>query len=200
MSDTKPTLLVAEDEPELLSLVSRHLQRRGFSVVEAGDGKSAWDLALKVKPALAILDVMMPEMSGWELSKAIRAKLKNTAVIMLTGIGETLNEATSPLFQADAWINKPFSFDELDAKVDAVLKTVAGRVKKSVKKVAKKVKAAAATVKKAAKKSVKAKTPKAKAVKKVVKKAPKKALKAAGKKASSAAKTKRPAPPKRKGK
>jgi len=71
-----------------------------------------------------VLDVMMPGMSGWEVCRSIRddATLGHTRVIMLTGIGERLNEMTSPLYGADAFIDKPFEFEDLDAKVDAVIK------------------------------------------------------------------------------
>jgi DNA-binding response OmpR family regulator len=71
-----------------------------------------------------ILDVMMPGKSGWEVCRAIRddADLKETRVIMLTGVGERLNEMTSPLYGADDYLDKPFDFGELDAKIDAVVR------------------------------------------------------------------------------
>jgi DNA-binding response OmpR family regulator len=70
-----------------------------------------------------VLDVMMPGQSGWEICKAIREdeKLKTTGVIMLTGIGERLNEMTSPLYGADAHLDKPFELQALDAAVTRVL-------------------------------------------------------------------------------
>ncbi|HLM74699.1 MAG TPA: response regulator, partial [Polyangiaceae bacterium] len=111
----------------MLSLVGRHMKSLGFSVVEASDGDMAWDLAAKHHPDLVILDVMMPGMSGWEICKRLKSDASegrpfaNTGVIMLTGIGENLNEMTSPLFAADAWLNKPFDFGELDGKVRETL-------------------------------------------------------------------------------
>src|SRR6185369_12908145 len=77
-------------------------------------------------PDLVVLDVMMPGMSGWEICKRLKGPgsdglFARTGVIMLTGIGENLNDMTSPLFAADAWLNKPFDFNELDAKIRETL-------------------------------------------------------------------------------
>src|SRR5262245_59866343 len=95
------TVLVAEDEPPMLSLVARHMKTLGFErVLEASDGRTAWNLAEANHPDLIVLDVMMPEMSGWEVAKEVKAAagsaLANTPVLMLTGIGERMNEMTSP--------------------------------------------------------------------------------------------------------
>ncbi|MBW2465289.1 MAG: response regulator, partial [Deltaproteobacteria bacterium] len=83
----------------------------------------ALDLAQSEKPDLVILDVMMPGMSGWEVCRAIREDetLSHTSVIMLTGIGERLNEMTSPLYGADEYLDKPFDFGDLDQMVEKVL-------------------------------------------------------------------------------
>jgi DNA-binding response OmpR family regulator len=124
---SKPlTVLVAEDEPAMRSLVARHLRGLGFFVVEASEGNAAWELAQAHEPDLVILDVMMPGMSGWEVCKRLKSPGPNgsfarTGVIMLTGIGENLNDMTSPLFSADAWLNKPFDFADLDARVSETL-------------------------------------------------------------------------------
>ncbi len=127
MSAEKPIkILIAEDEPSMLSLVTRHVRSLGYSVVEAPDGDAAWELAQAHRPDLVILDVMMPGMSGWEVCKALKGSgaeggFGATGVIMLTGIGENLNEMTSPLFAADTWLNKPFDFADLEAKIREVL-------------------------------------------------------------------------------
>jgi DNA-binding response OmpR family regulator len=119
-------VLVADDEPQMLELVARHLrsiEQPKLEVLEAPDGDEAWKLAKKHLPDLVVLDVMMPGMSGWEVCRKIRqdVELAHTGVLMLTGIGETLNETTSPLFGADEFIDKPFEFEQLDEKVVSIL-------------------------------------------------------------------------------
>jgi CheY-like chemotaxis protein len=133
MAETaKIVVLVADDEPSTLALLSRHLRGKGYSVLEASDGDQAWELAHEHLPHLVILDVMMPGMSGWEVCRKIReaVSLAHTGVIMLTGIGERLNEMTSPLYGADAHVDKPFEFSDLDEKIEDTLehrRTTMGR-------------------------------------------------------------------------
>ena len=119
-----PTILVADDDVEILALVTRHLRNFEAKLLEASDGEEALRVARREKPDLVILDVMMPGMSGWEVCRAIRedTTLSHTGVIMLTGIGERLNEMTSPLYGADDYLDKPFDFSDLDAKIRSVLR------------------------------------------------------------------------------
>ncbi|MBN2191593.1 MAG: response regulator [Polyangiaceae bacterium] len=119
----KTIVLVADDEPSTRALVSNHLRNNGFVVLEAVDGDDAWELAQEHLPDLIVLDVMMPGMSGWEVCRRVReaVSLAHTGVVMLTGIGESLNEMTSPLYGADAYLDKPFEFSDLDEKLDATL-------------------------------------------------------------------------------
>jgi DNA-binding response OmpR family regulator len=200
-----PLVLVADDEPSMLELVARHLRTMSdpkLEVIQASDGEEAWRLAREHLPDLVVLDVMMPGMSGWEVCRKIRedVALAHTGVVMLTGIGENLNQMTSPLYGADAYIDKPFEFDDFDAKVKDTLKGRAkqreGVVRPSINgtagaakpaRVAKddapKAKAAKAPAKPAAKP---AKSKVAKAASKVVAKAVKAVKKAvAGKKSSA---------------
>jgi DNA-binding response OmpR family regulator len=151
-------VIVADDEPAMNELVTRHLKAMNkikVEVVQAYDGAQAWGLVRKHHPDLVVLDVMMPEMSGWEVCRKIRedGDLEDTGVIMLTGIGETLNALTSPLYGADAYLDKPFQASELHQKVAQILaKRDAGASKASAKKGAVKPakKAAAKPAKKAA--------------------------------------------------
>lgn len=119
----------------MLSLVSQHITNLGHQVHIAHDGEEAWNHVQDHTPDLVILDVMMPAMSGWEVCRKIREerRLAHTGVIMLTGIGEKLNELTSPLFGADAYLDKPFELAELDAAVRNVLakRQAAGAEKKA---------------------------------------------------------------------
>jgi DNA-binding response OmpR family regulator len=127
MPPSKPLVLVADDEPAMNELVARNLRAMTnpkLDVVQANDGAEAWRLARQHLPDLVVLDVMMPEMSGWEVCRKIRedVALAHTGVVMLTGIGETLNSLTSPLYGADAYIDKPFQSEELQAKVRETLR------------------------------------------------------------------------------
>ncbi|MFI5309437.1 MAG: response regulator transcription factor, partial [Polyangiales bacterium] len=105
----QPTVLVVDDDLEILNLTRSLMRRRGFSVIEASDGDEAMRQVLENRPDLVILDVMMPGQSGWEVCRSIREtdSLKNTGVIMLTGVGHSMNELTSPLYGADAYLDKP---------------------------------------------------------------------------------------------
>jgi DNA-binding response OmpR family regulator len=121
--DRPVRILVADDEPAMLSLNSTFLRQKGFDVTEASDGEQAWSLALRGDFDLLLLDVHMPGKSGWEVCKLVKQTpaTAGTAVMMLTGLGETLNDLNSPLFSADAWLDKPFDFGELERKLRETL-------------------------------------------------------------------------------
>ncbi len=209
MTTSAPLVLVADDEPSMLELVARHLRTMSdpkLEVIQASDGEEAWRLAREHLPDLVVLDVMMPGMSGWEVCRKIRedVALAHTGVVMLTGIGENLNQMTSPLYGADAYIDKPFEFDDFDSKVKDTLKArakqregvvrpsingTAGAAKPAVGRVAREDAKPAA---KPAKAKAKPKAAKAKAVAtSVAKKVVKTVKKAIGKaKAKAKAKTK----------
>ena len=123
MTEKKPVLLIADDDPEILTLLSLRLARKGYEVVEAVDGLQALRLVRDRKPDLVILDVMMPGRNGWEVAREIRTddSLKHTGILILTAIGERVNEMTSPLYGADAYIDKPFDFADLETQLRTVL-------------------------------------------------------------------------------
>ena len=116
-------VLVVDDIEDNRDLLTRRLQRKGFEAAAAEDGPTALALLDEREFDVVILDWMMPGMSGWEVCRAIREdeSLKTTAVLMLTGIGERLNEMTSPLYGADDFLDKPFDLEQLDGKLDEVL-------------------------------------------------------------------------------
>ena len=123
------TVLVADDDPEILTLVSVRLAKRGYHVLEASDGEAAIKMAREKHPDVVVLDVMMPFKNGWEVAKELRddPTLQHTGIVMLTAIGERINTLTSPLYGADAYLDKPFDFKDLDAAVE---ETIAKRRKK----------------------------------------------------------------------
>ena len=120
----KPLILLADDDAELRKLLHEHFESMDCNLIETADGAETLEQIIVHKPDLVILDVMMPELNGWEICKYVRERdeyFEHVGVVMLTGIGETNNELTSPLFGADDYIDKPFDFDELQFKVRKVL-------------------------------------------------------------------------------
>ena len=119
----KPVILIADDDPEILTLLGIRLSKSGYQVIEAQDGIAAIEKAKREKPDLVLLDVMMPGKNGWEVAKALREDhaLDKVGIVMLTAIGERVNEMTSPLYGADDFVDKPFDFAVLEKKIRAVL-------------------------------------------------------------------------------
>ncbi len=122
-SKKKPLLLIADDDPELIGILLKRLQILECEIITASNGVDALDLVREKRPDAVILDVMMPRMNGWEVCRSIRSdkEISDTPVMILTGIGENLNEMTSPLYEADDHIDKPFNFEDLLFKVKRLL-------------------------------------------------------------------------------
>lgn len=123
VEERAPIVLVADDDPSMLMLVSQHARSLGYQVLEASDGDQALELAQEHLPDLIVLDVMMPGPNGWQVLRRVREEiaLAHTGVLMLTGMGESLNALTSPLHGADDFIDKPFELSELEEKIRSVL-------------------------------------------------------------------------------
>jgi DNA-binding response OmpR family regulator len=122
-SAKKPTILIADDDPQILTMLSIRLAKKGYEILEASDGLQTLKQAREHRPDLVLLDVMMPGKNGWEVAKELRADndLKNVGIVMLTAIGEKVNELTSPLYGADAYVDKPFDFNDLEQKIKHIL-------------------------------------------------------------------------------
>lgn len=116
-------MLIADDDPEILTLLSIRLSKRGYTVLEAADGLQTLQVARSRHPDLVLLDVMMPGKNGWEVARELRSDqaLADIGIVMLTAIGEKVNEMTSPLYGADDYIDKPFNFEDLERKISAVI-------------------------------------------------------------------------------
>jgi DNA-binding response OmpR family regulator len=115
------TILVIDDEAKLRDLLRVYLEQEGFRVVEAGHGREALYVARYEKPDLIILDLMMPEMGGYEFMRAF-SKEAETPVIMLTAKVEDQDKILGLEFGADDYVTKPFNVRELIARVRAVLR------------------------------------------------------------------------------
>jgi DNA-binding response OmpR family regulator len=120
---SQPLLLVVDDDPEILRMLTMRLKMSGYQIVTACDGQEAIDKVRSEKPDLVVLDVMMPRMNGWEVARALRQEkaTRLVKIIMLTAIGPHVNEMTSPLYGADDHIDKPFEFRELEARIERLL-------------------------------------------------------------------------------
>ena len=115
-------VLMVDDESRMRKLVSDFLTRKGYDVIEAGDGEEAIDKFYEDKDiALIILDVMMPKMNGWDACKEIR-KNSNVPIIMLTAKSDEASELNGFDCGADEYISKPFSPKILTARVDALIR------------------------------------------------------------------------------
>ena len=123
MADRKPLLLIADDDPEILTMLSVRFQKKGYDVIEAVDGVQTMRYARERRPDVVILDVMMPGKNGWEVCRELRtdSELRRIGIIMLTAIGEKVNEMTSPLYGADEYVDKPFDFGDLEQRLKNVL-------------------------------------------------------------------------------
>ena len=119
----RPLVLVADDDADIRALVTFRLERAGYDVVEASDGEEALRLAREQTPDLAVLDVMMPKLTGDEVTRRIRddAATQRMPVILLTARVQEDDVARGFEAGADDYIKKPFSPQELRARVQAVL-------------------------------------------------------------------------------
>lgn len=117
------TILAVDDDPDILGMITLRLGKRGYNILTAADGEAALEMALEHKPDLVVLDVMMPKMSGWEVARSLRQNPETKAmkIVILTAIGEQVNAMTSPLYQVDAHIDKPFDFVVLEETIDRLL-------------------------------------------------------------------------------
>ncbi len=127
-------ILVVDDEKKITEIVSAYLERDNFSVITAYDGKAALEAVKKYTPDLIILDLMLPEISGWEVCQTLR-KDSNIPIIMLTARDETTDKIVGLELGADDYVTKPFDAKELVSRVKAVLRRYEGTSTGTVKKI-----------------------------------------------------------------
>ena len=123
---SKPTILVIEDEAALVTLLRYNLERDGYRVVEARDGEEALIVAAEETPELILLDWALPNLSGIEVCRRLRmrAESRNTPIIMLTARGEESDRIRGLDTGADDYVVKPFSMTEMLARIRAVLRRI----------------------------------------------------------------------------
>ncbi|MBI4304665.1 MAG: response regulator transcription factor [Chloroflexi bacterium] len=117
----KITVLIVDDEPQLIRLVRANLESVGYKVFTASDGRSALEIIDREMPDLIILDIMLPGVDGYELCQRIR-EFTSTPIIMLTAKVEHVDRVKGLKLGADDYITKPFNVQELLARIEAVLR------------------------------------------------------------------------------
>jgi two-component system OmpR family response regulator len=118
-------ILVVDDEKKIVEIVKAYLEREDFKVSVAYDGKTALDLSRKQPPDLVVLDLMLPEISGWDVCRALR-KESDLPIIILTARDETTDKIVGLELGADDYVTKPFDPKELVSRIKAVLRRTEG--------------------------------------------------------------------------
>ena len=121
MPAKKTTIVAADDDPQLLRLVTRNLELEGYEVLAASDGQQALDLIETRRPDLVLLDVMMPRLDGFEVCRRVR-EFSAVPILLLTARGQDQDKVRGLDLGADDYLTKPFNVDELLARVRAVLR------------------------------------------------------------------------------
>ena len=120
-------VLILEDEENIRSFVVINLKRAGYDAIEAGTGQEALD-KIRENPdiGVAILDIMLPDIDGFEVCRRIRATSKQIGIIMLTARTQEMDKVTGLMTGADDYVTKPFSPAELTARIDALYRRIGG--------------------------------------------------------------------------
>lgn len=117
-------ILLIDDDPLITGPLVRDLEQIGYGVKVAHNGRLGLELALKETPDIVILDVMMPEMDGWEVCRRLRQQ-SGVPILMLTALGEEVDRILGLELGADDYLTKPFSMRELQVRIKAMLRRVA---------------------------------------------------------------------------
>jgi len=119
----KETILVVDDEPNIVELARLYLTQEGYRVESAGDGQTALDKITALKPALVVLDLMLPAVDGWEVCRRVRAgERRDVPIIMLTARDDDVDKIVGLELGADDYMTKPFNPRELVARIKAILR------------------------------------------------------------------------------
>jgi DNA-binding response OmpR family regulator len=119
----RPVVLVADDDPDILNLVALRLEHEGYEVVRATDGQLALEQALDRSPDLALIDVSMPRLDGYQVTEQLRANdaTRRMPIILLTARVQDSDIARGVEAGADDYVKKPFSTDHLRSRIQAAL-------------------------------------------------------------------------------
>ena len=123
---TGQLLLLVDDEPNIIELAQMYLEREGYRIISASDGKDALVAVEKHRPALVVLDLMLPEIDGLEVCRTLRKSEDPVAILMLTARDEDIDKILGLELGADDYLTKPFNPRELVARVNAILRRSKG--------------------------------------------------------------------------
>jgi two-component system, OmpR family, alkaline phosphatase synthesis response regulator PhoP len=115
-------ILIVDDEPNIVQLARMYLEREGFRVEAAGDGRAALEKVEQLRPALMILDLMLPELDGMEVCRRLRAEHNPIPIFMVTARDEDVDKILGLELGADDYLTKPFNPREMAARVKAILR------------------------------------------------------------------------------
>lgn len=138
MMETMPgqRLLIVDDEPNLRSMLAAALSHHGYEISQADGGRKALEMIAADRPDLVVLDVMMPEIDGFEVLRRLRFEGDQTPVMFLTAKDTTEDRVRGLTLGGDDYLKKPFSLDELVARVDAILRRTGDKSTSSVHQLA----------------------------------------------------------------
>ena len=122
MTEEKPKILVVDDEPHIRELLSTSLRFAGYDVRAVGAGAPAISAVLEDEPDLILLDVMLPDMNGFSVTKRLRASNFTSPILFLTAKDDTEDKITGLTVGGDDYVTKPFSLDEIIARIKAILR------------------------------------------------------------------------------
>ncbi|MBX3083539.1 MAG: response regulator transcription factor [Anaerolineae bacterium] len=128
MSTTNQRILVVDDDREIVRLIRSYLEQAGFQVLTANDGNTALHMMRRENPSLVILDLMLPDRDGWDVTRMVRtdSAIKNIPIIMLTARVEDTDKIIGLELGADDYVTKPFNPREVVARVRTVLRRTLG--------------------------------------------------------------------------
>lgn len=120
------TILIVDDEENIIELASMYLKKEGFQIISAGDGLAGLEMAQVRQPTLIVLDLMLPGLDGWEVCKKLRAE-SDVPILMLTARDDDIDKIVGLELGADDYMTKPFNPRELVARVKAILRRLEPR-------------------------------------------------------------------------
>jgi two-component system, OmpR family, response regulator len=124
--NSEAKLLVVDDEPSIRELLTASLRFAGFEVVSAADGTEALQLAEQHRPHLVVLDVMLPDLDGFAVTRKLRERGRDMPVLFLTARDETGDKVQGLTVGGDDYVTKPFSLEEVVARIRAILRRTGG--------------------------------------------------------------------------